>query len=237
MDIKVLFNSGSIVEDCQVGWGLSFLVDGHLLFDTGEKGNLLMNNLRSLKVDVSAIDTVVISHDHWDHTGGLMDFLRKRPDVRVYLCPGFSDSLKKNVRSHKCAMMESCQVRGVAPGVFTTGEIIGTYRNQDISEQALVVKTENGLSVITGCAHPGILTIIDVVRKNFPQDPLYAVLGGFHLMNKQPRNIDTLVARFKCLGIRKAGPTHCSGSEAEDLFKNEFQDNFLSLKVGQSIDI
>jgi len=84
MEVKTLFNNETINKDLRRGWGLSFLIDQKILFDTGENGFWLLENMRNLNVDIERIKTVVISHDHWDHTGGLWEVLKNRKsDHRV----------------------------------------------------------------------------------------------------------------------------------------------------------
>ncbi len=237
MEVRILFNSAGIEENLSTGWGVSFLIGDSVLFDTGEKGESLLNNTKEMKVDLSLIRDVVISHDHWDHTGGLGDILHGRQDINVYACPGFSDEFKAKVRSGHNRLFESDGFVEVVKGIYLTGEIIGEYKGGDISEQAVVVDSDKGLTVITGCAHPGIVKILDLVRNKFPDRPFYSVFGGFHLMDKHSRNIHSIINVFKELGIKKAGPTHCSGTESENVFKKEYGDSFLTAKAGETIYI
>ncbi len=237
MQVKILFNSGNIEKNLSIGWGVSFLIGNSVLFDTGEKGEPLLNNAKEMNIDLSQVQDIVISHDHWDHTGGLWDILKQRQDINVYGCSGFSDEFKGKVESSANKLIESCGFMEISKDVYVTGEIQGEYKGKDISEQAVVVDSDKGLTVITGCAHPGIVKILDLVRGRFPDKPFYAVFGGFHLMNKHSRNIHSIMDVFKGLGVKKAGPTHCSGTEAENVFKEEYGNNFLSTKVGEIVCI
>src|SRR4030042_490292 len=115
--------------------------------------------------------------------------------------------------------------------------IIRRFKNINISEQALVVNSENGLIVITGCAHPGILTILKEVKKNFPDKEILCALGGFHLLGKERKDIELIVSELKKIGIKKVGPTHCSGKEAEGIFKNQYRENFIPIKAEEIIEI
>ncbi len=237
MQVKILFNSGSIEESLSIGWGVSFLIGDSVLFDTGEKGPSLLNNTKEMKIDLSLIQDVVISHDHWDHTGGLWDILKQRQDINVYACPGFSNEFKRKVESSNNHLVENRDFMEISKDIYVTGEIRGEYQGGDIFEQAVVVDGDKGLTVITGCAHPGIVKILDLVRKEFPARPFYAVFGGFHLMNQHPRNIHSIIDVFKDLGVKKAGPTHCSGTEAENVFREEYGNNFISTKIGEAVSI
>ena len=93
------------------------------------------------------------------------------------------------------------------------------------------------MSIITGCAHPEILKIIDKVRVRFPEKEIFSVFGGFHLMKKTKQNIREIVQRFIQLGIKKVGPTHCSGTDAENLFRKAYKENCLTLKAGEEMEV
>ena len=80
MKIQVLFDKDSEDKKLHIGWGVSFLIDDKILFDTGEKGEWLLENMRFLKVSIDKIEAIVISHDHWDHWGGLWDLLKIKKD-------------------------------------------------------------------------------------------------------------------------------------------------------------
>jgi len=237
MEVQVLFNSAAIEKGLSVGWGFSSLVDNQVLFDTGEKSVFLANNLDRMKINLEKLEAVVISHDHWDHTGGIEEVLKRKAGLDVYICPNFSKGLKQKIVSLKGNLKENSDFCEVAKNIYVTGEIIGTYKQKDIAEQALVLDTNRGLTVITGCAHPDIVEIVEKVREKFPAKPVYAAMGGFHLMNKAQRRINAIIHRFTELGIKKVGPTHCTGTEAENLFRKAYRDNCLTLKVGEKIEV
>jgi len=103
-------------------------------------------------------------------------------------------------------------------------------------EQSLVVKTVNGLTVITGCAHPGIIKILEVVKKNF-DEYIYMVMGGFHLKNKEESDIVSIIKRFKEMKIKKVAPMHCTGDRAVKLFAKEYGDNFIEVRAAPVIEV
>jgi len=237
MRIKVLFDKGALCRDLKTGWGVSFLIDDKVLFDTGEKGEALLENMRLLGAERDKIEAVVISHDHWDHWGGLWDLLAEHKGLRVIICPGFSRAFKDKADALGAGLIEAEGPMEIAPGVFTTGEVQGVYRDTSIAEQALVLKTDNGISVLAGCAHPGVIRILEKARERFPHEPVYFVGGGFHLMRSDRPAIEQVAARFKTMGVRKAGPTHCSGDLAQDIFKKHYGQGFVFIKVGQEIEV
>ena len=237
MEIKILFNSSSNNDCLSVGWGLSFLIDKKIMFDAGEKGDLIANNINKLKADLSLVEAVVISHDHRDHTGGLWDVLKLGSNIKVYGCPGFSLEFKRRVSEFASKLIDADNFTLIAAGIYSTGEIIGTYKGENISEQALIIKTEKGFSVITGCAHPGIIKILDRVKMQLSINEFYAVLGGFHLKDHSIKDVEKIVKKFGELKVKRVGATHCSGTNAENIFKEKYRDNFLDMKVGQVITV
>lgn len=237
MEIKILFNDKSINNNFSIGWGLSLLIDGRILFDTGEKGDYLIRNIREMGIDLYQIGSVVISHDHWDHTGGLWEFLKQRRGIQVYACPHFSPEFMNRVRDLGGNLTEVKGFTEIVKNVFVTGEIESTYKGLFLAEQAVVIKTEKGLTVITGCAHPGILKILNAVKERFADEKLYLTFGGFHLRDSDKRIINMIVGRMKEMDIEKVGPMHCTGEEAEAIFKKIYKDRSISIKAGQTISV
>jgi len=237
MKIQILYDKESIMKSLYTGWGVSFLIDGRILFDTGEDGHRLLNNIKNLDIDIEKIEAAVISHDHWDHAGGLWELLRKKEGLDVYICPNFSAKLKKNIERLKGKIIEADRVTEIADDIFITGEIAGEYKRRFIAEQVMVVKTGKGLTVITGCSHPGIVKILEQVKKDFPGEKIYLVFGGFHQMDKSREEIRLIAEKCKDMEIEKAGPTHCSGYDTEMIFKEIYEDNFVFIKTGQTFEI
>ncbi|MBU0503046.1 MAG: MBL fold metallo-hydrolase [Candidatus Omnitrophota bacterium] len=237
MRIKNIFDKDTLNKKLRTGWGVSFLVDNRVLFDTGENGEWLLENMRSLGVDINKIEAVVISHDHWDHWGGLWDLLQQRKGMPVYMCPHFGPEFKDKALALGADLVEIEKLTQIIQNVFSTGEIPGAYKGKYMAEQALVLKTKNGLTIITGCAHPGILKMVEKARTKFPDESIYLVLGGFHLMESDKRAIEIVAENFKKMNIIKTGPTHCSGDVAKEIFKRSYGDNFIPIKAGQDIEV
>jgi 7,8-dihydropterin-6-yl-methyl-4-(beta-D-ribofuranosyl)aminobenzene 5'-phosphate synthase len=234
MELKVVFNNESINDKFSTGWGFSCLVEGKLLFDTGEKSEYLFNNMKIMNIDISKIDSVVISHDHWDHTGGLWELLEKRKGIDVYSCPGFSQEFKDKIADMHGALKEADGFTKITDDIYTTGDI----NHGDIAEQALVVKATKGLVVVTGCSHPGIVRIVEKVKSKFPKEKIGFVFGGFHLFRTtDKREIEEVVNKLKILGVEKVGPTHCTGDKAQEVFKQVFRDNCVAIKAGEVFNV
>jgi len=237
MNIKVLFNNEAIDDKFSAGWGFSCLVGNSVLFDTGENGEYLFHNIKIMGVDISAIDKVIISHDHWDHTGGLWEILSKRENLTVYSCPGFSSEFKDRVKSLGAELVELDGFTEIKDNIFVSGEIESLYHGKDMPEQALCIRTDKGITVITGCAHPGIINMAERAKVNFSKEKIYSILGGFHLKDKSKDETEAIAERFRELGVERVGPTHCSGKEAEDIFKKQYGSKFIAVKTGVSFEV
>jgi 7,8-dihydropterin-6-yl-methyl-4-(beta-D-ribofuranosyl)aminobenzene 5'-phosphate synthase len=236
MQIKIIAVGSTKWEMFLCRWGISYLIGQDLLFDTFGDPGVFLHNVKSLNIDLSKIKHIVISHDHWDHIAGLWYVINRFKDINVYICPNFGGKIKERIRSFGVNVVEVSRLLRIKDEIYSTGEIEGSFRNTSISEQALVVNSENGLIVLTGCAHPGILKIIEEVKAKFPVEHIYLVLGGFHLMDQDKRAIEIVAENFKKMGIIKVGPTHCSGKLAEEIFKKTYQDSFVDIKTGQTLE-
>ncbi|NQT26750.1 MBL fold metallo-hydrolase [candidate division KSB1 bacterium] len=238
ISLKFIYDNTTYKESFQSGWGFSCLIDGRILFDTGEAPDSLLHNMDQFGVHPSVIEAVVISHNHWDHTGGLWELLKQRPGLPVFGCPGFGDEFRKNVFAFKGNLVESLTFRKIDSKIAVTGEIPGQYKGTPMPEQALTIKSkQGGLTVITGCSHPGILTIVQKVKEKFPNEVIHLVLGGFHLMDKEPQTIKLIVKSMKELGVENVGPTHCTGDVAKSIFREMFGKQVFDIQAGKEIKV
>jgi len=234
--VKIVFDKEALNNNFYTGWGVAFLINNRILFDTGENGELLINNVQQLGSRIDKLQAIVISHDHWDHTGGLWEILKIKR-LKVYGCPNFSEDFKRRISDLNSEFIGVDKLTKMSEKIYLTGEISGLYAGAGIAEQAVIIKTAKGISVLTGCSHPGIVKILTKIKGEFPKEKFYLVAGGFHLIEQDTRLIKIIVDEFKKLSVTKVGPTHCTGGEAEDIFKAEFKNDFISIKVGQTIEV
>ncbi|MBU0570556.1 MAG: MBL fold metallo-hydrolase [Candidatus Omnitrophica bacterium] len=237
MKIKILYDNTTTRDDVLAGWGFSCLVGGNVLFDTGEDGNSLLKNMKTMKIDISDIKDIVISHDHWDHAGGLEVLLKRGKDLIVYGCRGFSAEFKAIMNRHNARLVEEKYFSTIRGNIYTTGAFTGIYKGNKIEEQALVVKTFNGITIITGCAHPGIIKIVKHVKNLFSQEKIYCVLGGFHLKDLPDDEIVAVCNKLRDIGVQKAGPAHCSGTDGVRIFKDILGKDFIQISAGIQIEV
>jgi len=221
-------------QKLKTGWGFSCLVetkDKTLLFDTGADSETLLYNMEKLKIKPEDVDIIVLSHIHQDHIGGLSGFLEKNSNVIVYLPESFPANFKNDIKARKARVIEVNNATRIIEGVYSTGQL-GTF----IKEQSLLIATEKGLVIITGCAHPGIVNIIEKAKQLTNQD-IYLVMGGFHLSSARDSKLHEIINSFRKLEVEKVAPCHCSGNRCRELFEQEYKDNFVSNGVGKIIEI
>lgn len=213
----------------QTGWGFACLIqteDTTVLFDTGRDGDALLDNLTALGIDLASIDAVIVSHDHSDHTGGLAQLLRRTGPVTVYYPASCSEALAHAIRDSGATPVAVGDATTLGPGLLLTGEMGG-----DIKEQALVVTTAEGPLLVTGCAHPGLVDLVEAAGRQ-AGEPIRIVLGGFHLSARSAGYTRSLVGRLEELGVTECAPAHCTGERATEILREEFGAGFVSIGVG-----
>lgn len=229
-----VYDNNPYKEGLKTDWGFACFVEGlekTILFDTGANGQILLFNMEKLGIHPERIDVVVLSHAHRDHTGGLEELLSRNSKIEVWLPYFFSPDFKDGIREKGAKVIEVETSRKICEGAYTSGVIEGWIR-----EQSLVLDTEKGLIVMTGCAHPRITHIIARVKELFKKD-IYLALGGFHLTGFDKAEIKGIIDKFRDMGVQKVGPCHCSGDEARMLFHEEYKDDFIEIGVGKDINI
>lgn len=234
LTLTVTFNNVAFDARLRTSWGFSCLIEGTeqtILFDTGGEENILIGNMKRLNIDPSVIDTVFLSHAHGDHTGGLWGILKRNPHITVCLPESFPASFKQAVRGYGASVKVVGHPTRLFEGVHSSGEM-GDW----IKEQALILETMNGLVVVTGCAHPGIVNVVRKATELFNQN-IYLALGGFHLMGMGTIKIGEIIRQLKSMGVKQVAPSHCTGDKAISLFKEAWGDNFLEGGAGAIIKL
>ncbi|SRR6056297_581560 len=229
-----LFDNYKEKDKLKSGWGFSCFIKRdektNILFDTSPSGEDLLFNMKEMKVDPKEIDMIFLSHLHNDHTGGLIKLLEENSELPVIIPSSFPIDFKEKIKEKGAEFKEVSTFSEIGEDIFSTGEF-----KEFTKEHSLIIKTRKGLIVITGCAHPGILNILNRVDKNFSED-IYLVLGGFHLDNEPQLKIENIVERFKEKKIKKVAPSHCTGDRARRLFEKNYENNYINNGAGKIIN-
>ncbi|NIA12243.1 MAG: MBL fold metallo-hydrolase, partial [Nitrospiraceae bacterium] len=195
--------------------------EDRILFDTGQ-GFALMHNIEVQNIDSKSIRKVVLSHGHDDHTGGLESFNNKNSDFKLFAHPDIiypkfkvTDGIKRNIGIKmdlkKLDIKFSSKPIEISRDIIFSGEIpkinrweleetayyrekAGGFERDPFSDDiSLYVKLDKGLLVLTGCAHSGIINIIEYGMKITGERKLYGIIGGMHLKNASAKRIEKTV--------------------------------------------
>lgn len=219
-----------------------------VLFDTGQSGAFI-ENAAQLRIDLSDLDFVVLSHGHYDHSGGLRALSRVAKNLKMVVGKGFfeekyaelmgggyeflGNNFTEEFLNERNILFSELSVDSleIVPGVFILGNFPRTHPDEAMKDRfkllkhgkfvldpfddeiMLAVDTPRGLVAILGCSHPGMRNMLDAVVSRFKK-PIYAVLGGTHLVEASPESMKASLEYLQNGDFRVIGVSHCIGQEA-----------------------
>lgn len=241
MKCKILVDNCVDQPDVKGELGFSIYVEHNgykVLFDIGQS-DLFAENAKLFNIDISSIDALVISHGHYDHTGGLAKFLELNNKAKIYIKGGLSfnkynDSGKylgipQNVLIDEERIVDVRSSTEISDGIFIMPKIelydpsethfshliisdpeFDERNDCFFDEQCLVLYHNGKISIINGCAHRGIVNTIQSVLSEFPL-PIQYVIGGFHTRHENEEFITNLASKLNEFTIEKIITCHCTG--------------------------
>lgn len=252
--------------------GLSFFIQTEntsFLFDVGQSSKF-MENAENLNIDIKRISSVVISHGHYDHSGGLKsleektgssfelvvgsDFFREKYAYNGinydYLGNNFDLEYinKKKISLRYLKSDVGCLDKGIYLCTnfvrYSEHEKVNSrfyirkddhYEHDDFSDEiAIVVETSKGLLVVVGCSHPGIVNIIETIKRRIGKN-IYGIIGGTHLVEADDERLDSTIEYFKSINLMLLGISHCTGDKAVGKLRTELEGKFFYNNTGASL--
>jgi 7,8-dihydropterin-6-yl-methyl-4-(beta-D-ribofuranosyl)aminobenzene 5'-phosphate synthase len=265
--ITVLYDAFGADSAMQKDWGYAALVEyrgKRILFDTGNNPDILAQNAKAKKIDLSKVDFVVMSHRHGDHMGGLSYLLKMNPKVTIYAPKeGFgvygADLPGTFYRKDPSLPPEQRYYNGTPPEIMRFGsawpgaDFRLVDKNMDIApdihlltlvsdkpgtlelrELSLAIDTPDGLVIVVGCSHPGIDKIVELAGGINPR--IHVVVGGFHLVVAPDPDIAKIVsALHDRFKVEYIAPGHCTGEPAFNALKRAFGDHYIYAGLGTTV--
>jgi len=262
-------------KNCVVEHGLSFYVetDNHkILVDTGAS-DAFLTNAKELGVDLTQVDIVILSHGHYDHSGGIIPFTKINNHAKIYM-------QKTAIKEYYHIYPDDTCYIGIDPRIKQLNQLILVDGNLTIDdelslfsnikgrkywpegnlhlkrkeetansveylqdefdhEQCLVIKEGNDIVLMSGCAHNGILNIMDEYYRLYQSYPT-AAISGFHMMKKTPHTEEEVeVIKKTAEELLKCGTNfytgHCTGQPALDIMKEIMKDKLCQVYCGDEV--
>jgi len=256
-DFKITILS-TMLSDTHIGeWGFSAMIEAdgqRILFDTGSRENTVLQNSRELNISLEKIDNVFLSHNHKDHTGGLISLRKNYPtsfsnahigEGIFYPRPnsrGTEHYILKNKTTLETLGIDFISHKNpsqILPGLWTTGQIPRIYDEKNWSElgeiidlngnnledtipedQSLFFDTENGIVLVSGCGHAGLINTLEYINKIIPNRPIYKIIGGFHLLKLNEDKLEWTAKKMEEFGVKFFVGAHCTGLNSTYSIRN-----------------
>ncbi|EDM23602.1 MBL fold metallo-hydrolase [Caminibacter mediatlanticus] len=229
MKFSIVFDNYIANDRLESFWGFSLMIEDYFLFDTGSNGRALVRNMAKMGFSLQELKYLFISHPHWDHIGGIDSVIDENRLMSLFLPDSLSKFYVRDLRKL------SREVKVISNPQKLFGKFYSTGIMEPIGEQSIIIEEEDFLIVVTGCAHPGVVNIVQRAIDMFHKPVLY-VIGGFHLMRSTEEEINNVIKNLKSLGVEYVTPTHCSGDLAIEMFKDVYKDNYIPGGVGRIIE-
>ena len=255
-------------------WGLAMHLDfggERILFDTGEQGHLLAN-AQALGIDLRQIDRIILSHGHYDHTGGLNELLKFRGPVPIHahqdlfsahFVQGLEGQPYRYIGIPFC--VQELISRGaefhwhrapseLRPNLWLSGEIPRTTSFEQVDSRmvqhstgdtkpdpilddlSLFYVSNQGLVILLGCAHAGLVNIVEHARQVTGVSQVRAIIGGTHLGPASAEQQEKTIEYLHSLNFSCFAPNHCTGLPLLTRLAREFPSAFTWSNTGSILE-
>lgn len=245
--------------------GLSLYIEtkNHkLLFDLGPD-DTLFKNAKTRGINLSEVDTVIISHGHFDHGGALRQFLQVNSTAKIYVQQSAFDTYYSKFLFIKAKVGLECKLKNHPQVILIKGEhqideelTLFTVTQTDkcyssandalydkngkdmFSHEQNLIITENQTALIMGCGHTGLINIMDIAQIYQPT----LCIGGFHLFNPFTKKsvstdlLDTIIGKLQVYSQMKFYTCHCTGTKAFQYLADKMP-NLFYLSCGETIEV
>lgn len=262
--VTILYDAFGTVPTLTKAWGFSALVEyggKRILFDTGGSSEILEHNVKTLGVDLSKLDCVVLSHRHDDHIGGLNYVLGVNPSVMIYTAadpwgpfgwePPNSlyrrdESLPANSRYFDGSPPEKLSASSlwpqahfvrvdatteIAPGIFLVPTISQVAGTLELREISLAIRGPHGLIIVDGCSHAGVEKVLEAATKIDPH--VRVLFGGLHLLGASDADIQRISsALHDQWKLDYVAVGHCTGEPTFATLRKTFGERYVFAGLG-----
>ncbi|MCG3225040.1 MAG: MBL fold metallo-hydrolase [Candidatus Heimdallarchaeota archaeon] len=217
MKITIVYDNTSLKPDLEANWGFACYIETsgtNILFDTGTRSSILLDNMKKLNVNPAEADIVFISHKHADHMGGLLTIMELNKNARIYVPVQLAESLDDG-RLYKLD-----QATAITKTIISSG-LLESEGRKGLLEQSLFIETKKGMIVVVGCSHSGVKQILEKCQE-FGKP--HAIVGGLHGFSE-----------FELLeNLEAVCPTHCT--KHINKIKNQYPNKYIKGGVGAIIN-
>jgi len=265
--ITILYDAFGKLSAMRKDWGYAAFIEyggKRILFDTGNRPDILAQNAKAKGIDLSQLDFVVMSHRHGDHMGGMAYLLSVNPKVKIYapkesfgiygadLPSAFyrkDASLPPEQRYYDGKPPEVMRFgsawpganfelvdrnTAIAPGIHVIAMVSNKPGTLELRELSLVIETPEGAVIVVGCAHPGIEKIAEAAATINPR--IHFLAGGFHLVVATDDEIEKIVTALRdTYNVAYVAPGHCTGEPTFTALKKAFGERYLYAGLGTTL--